>query len=355
MYQEQSGFIQLRGRRSTAFHLTNGMREGAAASPILWAVFADGFLVILRQHSLGCHVAGVWMGAFLYADDLSLLAPTRTILASMLALVEAYGASLNLTFSSDQDSKRCKSFCLFFVGAAKKVVYPAPLVLNGVTLPWRKQAVHLGHTLHQDLTFAADSGVRRATFISRSVEVRGQFAFATHANILKAVKILCCDAYGSVLWRLNSQSSSSFFKAYSSCVRRVYRLPLNTFTYLVEGHLSQGLPPLRNLVLGRYASFYQRMAWGPSREVAMMAELAGKDARTTTWDNLNFVSEATKLNCAREDWRKVKAALPIQGVPEKETWRLGLLDSLLRERGVLEKEGKDTKRVVAMLSSLCTT
>ena len=86
-----------------------------------------------------------------------------------------------------------------------------------------------------------------------------------------------------------------------------------------------------------------------------MAELAGKDARTTTWDNLNFVSEATKLNCAREDWRKVKAALPIQGVPEKETWRLGLLDSLLRERGVLEKEGKDTKRVVAMLSSLCTT
>ena len=88
------------------------------------------------------------------------------------------------------------------------------------------------------------------------------------------------------------------------------------------------------------------MAWGPSREVARMAELAGKDARTTTWDNLHFVSEATKLNCAREDWRKVKAALPIQGVPKKETWRL------LRERGVLEKEEKDTKRVVVMLSSL---
>ena len=103
MYQEQSGFIQLRGRRSKSFHLTNGMREGAAASPVLWAVYADGLLVLLRKRGLGCHVAGVWMGAFLYADDLSLLAPTYSILASMLALVVDYGASLNLTFSSNQD------------------------------------------------------------------------------------------------------------------------------------------------------------------------------------------------------------------------------------------------------------
>ena len=171
MYQEQTGFIKLRGRRSAPFRLTNGMREGAACSPILWAVYADGLLVVLRQSGLGCHVAGVWMGGFLYADDLSLLAPTRVILASMLALVEAYGASLNLTFSSSQDHRRCKSFCIYFVGPkpARRVVYPSPLVLNGVTLPWRETAVHLGHTLHQDLTFNTDDTVRRAIFINRSV------------------------------------------------------------------------------------------------------------------------------------------------------------------------------------------
>ena len=134
------------------------------------------------------------MGAFLYADDLSLVAPTRTILASMLALVVAYGASLNLTFSSNQDPRQCKSFCLYFVGAAKKVVYPAPLLLNGVTLPWRESAVHLGHRLHQNLTFEADAAMKRATFISRSVEVRSQFSFATPAQVLKAVRVLCCDA-----------------------------------------------------------------------------------------------------------------------------------------------------------------
>ena len=65
----------------------------------------------------------------------------------------------------------------------------------------------------------------------------------------------------------------------SSCVRRVFRLPINTFTYLVEGHLTQGLAPLRNLVMGRYPAFYQKMAWSPCRKVAVLAQVvAGADA-----------------------------------------------------------------------------
>ena len=351
MYKEQSGFIFLKGRRSPAFSLSNGMREGAACSPILWAVYADGLLVVLRGSGLGCKVAGLWVGGVLYADDLALLAPTRAILASMLALVESYGASLNLTFSHS------KSFCIYFVGlkSNRKVIYPVRLQLNGVELPWKESAVHLGHTLHQDLTFKADARVRRASFIASSVEVRNEFAFAAPAQILKAVRILCCSAYGAVLWRLNSAEASSFFKAYSSCVRRIWRLPLDTFTYLVEGHLSLGLPPLRNMVLSRYPTFYQHLLSSPCPEVSVAAELLSKDARSTTAENLSYVSATTGLDCSTADKLSIKAALPIEGVPESERWRLGLLDSLLSERDALEKEGQDVKRVVSMLSSLCNT
>ena len=42
-------------------------------------------------------------------------------------------------------------------------------------------------------------------------------------------------------------------------------------------------------------------------------------------------------------------------LPEKECWRLGLLEKLMSDRVELEKEGKDTLRVVAMIGSLCTT
>ena len=170
-----------------------------------------------------------------------------------------HGAGLNLTFSSSQEPKKCKSFCIFFTGPipARKIVYPDPLVLNGVALPWRESAVHLGHKLHQDLSMKADAREKRARFISRSVAVRSQFGFAAPPQILKAVRILACDAYGSVLWRLDAPESSAFFNSYTSCIRRIYRLPMSTHRYLVEGHLAAGIPPLRNMVLGRYPTFYQ--------------------------------------------------------------------------------------------------
>ena len=132
-------------------------------------------------------------------------------------------------------------------------------------------------------------------------------------------------------------------------------LPQNTFSYLVKGHLTKGLAPLRNMVLGRYPAFVQRMAWGPSREVTILAELAARDRRTVTAGNLAYISALTRLDCAREGWQDIKNALPVKDVPESECWRLGLLDSLLRERAELEGENKDTRRVVAMISSLCST
>ena len=131
------------------------------------------------------------------------------------------------------------------MGPVRIVVYPSPLIPNGVTLPWKESAVHLGHTLQQNLNFDADAATRRSGFIGRSVEVREQFSSASPAHVLKAVRILCCHGYGAVLWRLDSSSASSFFKAYNRCVKRVFRLPLNTFTYLVEGHhhsLQPGIP-----------------------------------------------------------------------------------------------------------------
>lgn len=165
MYTQQSGFVKLQGRRSLPFCLTNGMREGAGGSPILWAVYADKILATLRKSGLGCHVGGLWMGAVMYANDLALLAPTRAILAAMLDLVVSQGLALNLNFSSNQDPQKCKSFCLYFVGPRHpgRVTYPTPLQLNGVVLPWRKKAVHLGHTLNQDLSMDIDAGEKKAT------------------------------------------------------------------------------------------------------------------------------------------------------------------------------------------------
>ena len=86
-----------------------------------------------------------------------------------------------------------------------------------------------------------------------------------------------------------------------------------------------------------------------------MARLVAKDARSTTAANLAFLGKLTKLDVSEADKREVKAALPVVTVPDRESWRLGLLETLLSDRAQLEKEGKDTLRVVAMIGSLCTS
>lgn len=176
-YTEQSGFVRVAGRRSSTFSLSNGTRQGAVASPTLWAVYVDDLLVELRRKGLGCFVAGVYMGAFLYVDDLALLAPTRKVLEQMLVVVENYRGSHNLNFSVDSNPKLSKTKCIFF-GSKRSRTPPVPLMLYGKVLPWVESALHLGHHLHSSLSMDLDVKKRRAAFISRSVEVREQFSFA---------------------------------------------------------------------------------------------------------------------------------------------------------------------------------
>ena len=83
--------MKLSGRRSGIFRITNGTRQGSVLSPALWCVYLDDLIRKLRDLKLGCYVAGVWMGATGYADDLLLLAPVRSVLAEMVRVCEQYG------------------------------------------------------------------------------------------------------------------------------------------------------------------------------------------------------------------------------------------------------------------------
>ena len=298
------------------------------------------------------------MGALLYVDDLALLAPTRSMLSRMLAVVEVFGQEHNLKFSTDENPNLSKTKCMFFSARpGARQAPPPPLKLYGRCLPWVDTALHLGHTLHKSLSMEQDIKVRRACFISRSVEVRDAFAFAHPQQVLRAVQIYCGDAYGSCLWQMDSPAATSFFKAWSSCVRRIYFLPMNTFTFLVEGHLAKNSVPLRNMVLGRYPAFLRRLLYSSSTEVRFMANLAMGNAQTVTSSNLAHLRKLIPLalDPLLDSVRIIKEALPVKLVPEAEMWRLGLLDKLLELRVEKRAAGEDVKVVSSMISSLCST
>ena len=150
VYEEQTGHVKLAGRRSGTFKITNGTRQGSVLSPALWCVYLDNLIQKLRNLKLGAHVAGVWMGATGYADDLLLLAPVRSVLAEMVRVCEDYGKQHNMVFSTDPVPAKSKTKCMFFCGHLTGVKYPDHVKLDGKTLPWVVTAEHLGHTLHHN-------------------------------------------------------------------------------------------------------------------------------------------------------------------------------------------------------------
>ena len=57
---------------------------------------------------MGCHRNGMFVGAFIYADDITMLAPTSTSLNKMLDTCKQYADDVNLTFNAS------KTKCMYF-------------------------------------------------------------------------------------------------------------------------------------------------------------------------------------------------------------------------------------------------
>ena len=138
-------------------------------------------------------------------------------------------------------------------------------------LPWVERADHLGHSLRQLCNMDQDCRRARGKFIDKSVVIREQFKFARPDQVLQAVQVLCTDAYGSMLWRLDSGVAEQFFKCWNTCVKLVFDIPRSTFTYLVEGFFASNHTSLRNQVISRYPGFFRTLLNSPSKEVRIVA------------------------------------------------------------------------------------
>ena len=57
---------------------------------------------MLSEQGLGCHLHGQFVGAFIYVDDVTLLAPTSTALNVMLETCSNFAQCYDLLFNSSK-------------------------------------------------------------------------------------------------------------------------------------------------------------------------------------------------------------------------------------------------------------
>ena len=113
---------------------------------------------------------------------------------------------------------------------------------------------------------------------------------------------------------------------------------------------------MRDQVLARYPSFYRNLLNSPSKEVRILARMVKNDVRSTTFANLKYLREVTKLAQPEQfGSARMKLELPVREVPDREKWRLGLISNLLKIREEKFLDVKDSKKICGMLESLCNT
>ena len=88
----------------------------------------------------------------------------------------------------------------------------------------------------------------------------------------------------------------------------------------------------------------------------MVSRIVGKDATTTTGNNLLSLRLETGLDVRLGQVLKTKKALDVKpAVPEVDSWRLPLLSKYLKNRSDLKISCENTERIDELISSLCSS
>ena len=112
--------------KSAYFQLIMGTKQSGVLSPRLFALYMDDLIIKLRASGLGCHIISLFLACILYADDLCLIAPSRSSMQKLLNICQEYCGEFCLNFNSK------KSKTLMFGPSLKTTI--EPLVLNGTSI-----------------------------------------------------------------------------------------------------------------------------------------------------------------------------------------------------------------------------
>ena len=90
---------------------------------------------------MGCHVGLTYAGAFGYADDIALVAPTLSSLKQMIQICEQFAESHSIMFNPLKTKLLCFNMKLEFM--------VPPIYLNGERLSIVENEKHLGNMYQQ--------------------------------------------------------------------------------------------------------------------------------------------------------------------------------------------------------------
>jgi hypothetical protein len=346
MYLLQSADVKWNNCLSRRFSLSNGVKQGAVLSAILYCFYTDGLFRLLRSRRNGCWLFNNYAGIVGYADDNWLLAPTRASLQDMINTCMEYATEHNLTFSTDVDPKKSKTKCMIFLQNQRTI---EPLKLNQADLPFTNSAKHLGHFLdNTSCSIKKDMKVKRAMVIQKNNELCQEFFSCHPTSKLKVNQIYNSSYTGCQLWDLFCTEAEQLENSYNVSVRIMLGLPLNTHRYLIQP-LANDIH-VKQVFAKRFLQFCDKLEKSPKVAVRDTFEKVKANVKTTTGKNL--VELGLLLNKPISDLSPHDAAR----VADEDKFRINIIKELIDvKHGKLEVEGFLDDELDQIVEFLCTS
>ena len=220
------------GESSDIFSTVNGVRQGGVLSPVLFTVYIDVLLQRLKDKGLGCMVGQTYFGVLCYADDVTLLSPTRNGLQQMLEVCEKFGEQHNIKYNPK------KTVCMCFGPNSNAVTN---VTLYGKPLSWSTHSKHLGNIIRADLSEHDDVQRKKFDFIGRTNSLVANFKSVPKTVCSTVFTSQCCHFYGMETWNLSDRYIGTFYVTWRKAVRKIWNLP-NTARSAMLPFLVQGEP-----------------------------------------------------------------------------------------------------------------
>ena len=294
MYTKQQLEVRWDSILSTKFNISNGVKQGAVLSQILFSVYIDGLLLRLKEAGFGCYMADNYVGALSFADDLTLVCPTISGLKMMVKICEAYADEFQIKFNGN------KSKLLIFKGIDCKVNNTGLFVYNDYISP-SVSATHLGHHISTVDKDGIVHGAKNDFWRSFNMFI------ASFGHIYSFIKNklfvqYCCYFYGAPLWHLYDEGVSSLCTAWRKALRILWGVHYQTHCNLITG-MSQQLPLLINLE-NRFCKFINRCLQSDNDIVKNVAQIAVCNPFSNTGKNYLklFCKFNNRLTVRKESW-----------------------------------------------------
>ena len=204
--------------RSKSFRVLCGTKQGGILSPDFFAIYIDDLIKELRKLKIGCHIINHFIACLLFADDVSVIAPTRGALQQLINVCANY----------------CSKFCLKFnVGKTKIIVFGkihksvhtlAKIIVNGEAIDYIDSCRYLGFYVVSSTHFK----------VSVNEDLRGFFGSVNSIlssvqkpkeNVLMHLLFSNCVpklTYGAAIKQLNASESNQYSVALNNAIRRIF-------------------------------------------------------------------------------------------------------------------------------------